>query len=140
VVSATVAIVLAGLASLLAVHALSGTVAGPRRVITGPAAPRHSTAGLVTVQPCSLTGLPVAVVTGRLRQLGLVVDVQWQPTSLEPPGTVVSVQPAGKVPVGSIVTVTGALQPASATVSPGGDGGGTDGGGSDGGSDHSGSS
>jgi beta-lactam-binding protein with PASTA domain len=94
----------------------------------------------VNVQGTSLIGLPVTAVERQLRQLGLVVQVRLQPTSQEPVGTVISVQPAGNVAAGSIVVVTVALQPQMVTVNQGRDGrdghdgdGGHDGGGHDGG-------
>jgi len=67
-----------------------------------------------------------------------VVQVRWQPTSQEPAGTVVSVQPGGKVPAGSVVVVTGALQPQPAGDNQGGDHGSGDG--HDGGGGHDGGS
>jgi serine/threonine-protein kinase len=141
VVGATVVVLLVALASLLAAQAPIVTKAAPR-VAAGAAARQEASAGFVTVQGAALIGLPVSVIAQQLRQLGLVVDVQWQPTSLEPAGTVIAVLPAGKVAVGSIVTVTGALLPTQAGAKSGGDGGGHDGGsgGSDGGSGPNGSS
>jgi hypothetical protein len=56
-------------------------------------------------------GQPVSAVRQQLRQLGLVPRVVWVPTTRRPPGTVVSVQPAGYLATGSTVTVTGAYQP-----------------------------
>jgi serine/threonine-protein kinase len=101
------------------------------------AAARHEpTLALVDVKASSLTGLPVTAVDRELRQLGLVVRVRWQPTVLEPAVLVISVQPGGQVPAGSVVVVTGALQPQPNAASPGNDHGrdGGDGGGGDGGS------
>jgi hypothetical protein len=69
----------------------------------------------------------VSAVVRQLRQLGLhvrVVPVQ----SDSDPGTVLSVQPTGKVVVGTIVVVTVAAQPSDATKDhhhhDGGNGGG----------------
>ncbi len=133
-----IAAALSALAVLLVIGVLGmRTAAAP----TGKtAAPRQEpTLTLVDVRASSLIGLPVTAVDRELRQLGLVVRVRWQPTALEPAGMVISVQPGGQVPVGSVVVVTGALQP-QPTASPehdhgggGGDGGGGGGGGSDGG-------
>ena len=64
----------------------------------------------------------------RLRALGLRVRVAWRHNGHQQPGTVVSVQPAGRLPAGTTIVVTGALAP------PGhGDGQGTGGNGHGGG-------
>jgi serine/threonine-protein kinase len=73
---------------------------------TSPAAAR-----LVNVSGSSLTGQPVSAAVSRLRQLRLVPRVLWRPSSQQRPGTVLSVSPDGQLPVGSTVTVTGALPP-----------------------------
>jgi eukaryotic-like serine/threonine-protein kinase len=129
VVSAAAAVLLVASLSLLAARMLTAATAAPHGA-AGAGAPRQAgTPGFVTVQSSALIGLPVTVVARQLRQLGLPVEVRWRPTGVEPAGTVVSVLPAGKVAAGSIVVVTGALQP-----QPVGDNGGHDGGGHDGGS------
>jgi len=139
VVSAAAALLLVASLSLLAARMLTATTAAPHRA-AGAGAPRQKgTPGFVTVQSSSLIGLPVTVVASQLRQLGLLVGVRWQPTGEEPAGTVVSVLPAGKVAAGTIVVVTGALQPQPVGDNGGGghDGGGHDGGGgNDGGGWH----
>jgi pentapeptide MXKDX repeat protein len=66
---------------------------------------------MVGVNGPSLAGQPVDTVRLQLRELGLVVRVLWRPSDQQDPGTVVSVQPSGRVPVGSQVVVTGALHP-----------------------------
>lgn len=111
---------LSALAVLLVIGVLGTlTAAAP----TGKtAAPRQEPAlTLVDVRASSLIGLPVTAVDRELRRLGLVVRVRWQPTALEPAGTVISVEPGGRVPAGSAVVVTGALQPSG--LDHGGDGG-----------------
>jgi beta-lactam-binding protein with PASTA domain len=47
----------------------------------------------------------------RLRQQGLSVRIVWRHSDERPPGTVLSVQPAGQRPVGSTVILTGARTP-----------------------------
>ena len=61
-------------------------------------------------------GQPVSAVRRQLEQLGLVVRVRWRPSGQDP-GTVLSVQPSGRVPAGSVIVVTAASQ-----LQPGGHG------------------
>ena len=89
----------------------------PPRAAGKPAAARVTPAALV-VDVSSMTGQPVSVVVRQLKQLGLRVRVRWQASDQEPPGTVVSVLPGGRVPPGSTVTVTGALAPRAARPRP----------------------
>jgi eukaryotic-like serine/threonine-protein kinase len=77
--------------------------------------PRLSTARMVEVNGDSLTGKPVGEVVRQLRRHGLVVRVLWRPSALELPGKVLSVQPDGRVPAGSQITVTGARLPEDGT-------------------------
>lgn len=73
-------------------------------------------ANLVQVDVQSLVGQPVDQVRRQLSQLGLQPRVQWQqpsdqqPSDQQQPGTVISVQPSGPVPAGSVVVLT-AIQP-----------------------------
>ena len=71
---------------------------------------------MVEVSSRSLAGLPVSAVRRQLQQLGLVVRLVWQPSSQDP-GTVLSVQPSGPVPAGSVIAVT-----AASPLHPGGHG------------------
>jgi beta-lactam-binding protein with PASTA domain len=71
-----------------------------------PAAPR-----LAEVNQATLIGRPVSAVSRQLRQLGLRVQVIWRHNGHQQPGTVISVQPTGRRPAGTTVTVTGALAP-----------------------------
>jgi eukaryotic-like serine/threonine-protein kinase len=64
----------------------------------------------VTVDAAALLGQPVSTVVGQLHQLGLQVDLVWQPGHDQKPGTVLSVQPSGNVLAGTPVVVT-ATQP-----------------------------
>jgi beta-lactam-binding protein with PASTA domain len=60
----------------------------------------------VEVRPGPLIGLPVTMAVHRLHQQGLSVHIVWRRSSGQPAGTVLSVQPAGQRPVGSLVTLT----------------------------------
>lgn len=97
----------------------SVTSAPGRPAAAAPESP--PVAAVVNVDGGSLPGQPVAVVRQRLRQLGLVVRVLWQPASGQHAGTVVSVSPAGQVPVGSLVVVTAAATPPGHRHDNGGD-------------------
>jgi protein kinase-like protein len=140
VVPATAAVLLAVLLTMLAARIVAAATAAPGSTARTAPPRDEGTPGFVNVQRSSVIGLQVTTVDRQLRQLGLVVRLRWQPTSLEPPGTVVSVQPGGRVPAGGMVVVTGALQPQPADENQGQDGGGYygsgghDGGGHDGGS------
>ncbi len=94
---AAAALVVAGLAGLLIGGAFGGNSPAAR-----PPAPSPT---MVDVSGASLVGQPVSLVQARLRQLGLVVHVLRQPSG-QPAGTVLSVAPDGRVPAGSVVTVT----------------------------------
>jgi hypothetical protein len=80
---------------------------------SAPAAAMPPPARMVEVNAGALAGQPVTAVQQQLRDLGLRVRMQWQPVGQQPPGTVLSVQPGGQVPVGSIVVVTATFQPSS---------------------------
>jgi hypothetical protein len=105
----------AGLVAVLAVWLAAGgngtpgpahRQAGPAPVSTSPPAPR-----LAAVDQAALDGQPVSAVRRQLARSGLRVRVIWQYNGHQQPGTVTSVQPAGQVPVGTTVLVTGALTP-----------------------------
>jgi eukaryotic-like serine/threonine-protein kinase len=77
------------------------------------AAPASHPASSPTVQTVQLNasdvvGQPVSAVSQYLSQLGLTPAISWV-ASNQDPGTVISVQPSGPVPVGSTVTVTAAF-------------------------------
>jgi eukaryotic-like serine/threonine-protein kinase len=65
----------------------------------------------VEVNAGTLAGQRASAVTQRLRQLGLRPRVVGAVRGGQAPGTVISVQPSGQVPVGSMVTVIAAVQP-----------------------------
>jgi len=120
-------------AAVLAVAAIVIVVAGlvmasvigpaaPRRPVAIPSSssppssssgPRSMTVVTTEVSSGSLVGHPVSVAIRRLRQQHLKVRVLWRHTGQQPPGMVVAVEPAGRRPVGSLVSVTGALRPES---------------------------
>jgi serine/threonine-protein kinase len=108
-VALAVAVVVAGLTAWLVV----GTI------VTTPSAAPHAAgrtpatqaARTVEVNAGALTGQPVGAVGRQLRQLGLHPHVVWAINGAQAPGTVVSVQPSGAVPIGSAVRVIAALAP-----------------------------
>jgi eukaryotic-like serine/threonine-protein kinase len=103
------AVVIALIGLLLA----GGTGGAGNRPLTVPssqAGPSTPAAQLASVNGGSLIGQPVHDVLRQLHQLGLQVRVLWQPSDQQPPGTVTSVSPVGRVPVGSLVTVTAVPQ------------------------------
>ena len=80
-----------------------------------PAARSHASNAAdrtVSVNAAALIGRPVRLAVQRLQRLGLRVRVTWEPSRDQAPGTVLSVAPAGQVPAGATVFVTGASKPA----------------------------
>ncbi|MGD0558847.1 MAG: protein kinase [Streptosporangiaceae bacterium] len=73
-----------------------------------PAAKTPASVTLVDVSSTALRGRLVTAVQAQLRKLGLAVSVRWAISSAVPPGRVLSVSPVGKVPAGTLITVTGA--------------------------------
>jgi serine/threonine-protein kinase len=104
-VAALAGLVVVGVLSQLAPHRSAALSAGA----TTPAA----AAVTIEVSGRSLAGQPVSAVVARLGKLGLKVRVHWELTNQQPPGRVVSVQPGGLLPPGSVVTVTGAFRSAA---------------------------
>jgi len=104
-------ILLAGVSGSVLLHQAA-------RPLARASASSAAAAGKVKVDGGSLAGQPVSMVRQQLRQLGLVVRVLWRPSDQLPAGTVVSVDPAGWVPVGSAVIVTGALRYAGHRLYP----------------------
>jgi eukaryotic-like serine/threonine-protein kinase len=106
------AVLAAGLAGWLAAAGSGVPAQGRHPAATRTAAPAPRTsARMAEVNAGTLAGQPVSTVVQQLRQLGLRPQVIWLATAQQPPGTVISVQPAGQVPAGSTVIVAGALQP-----------------------------
>jgi serine/threonine-protein kinase len=101
--------ILAGLLGWLLSSAAS-TKAPPAPAASSPAIskPSSNSPAMVTVDANALIGQPVSAVRDTLRGLGLVPQVNWvAPSDQSPaPDTVISVQPSGQVPAGSIVIVT----------------------------------
>ena len=85
---------------------------------------------MVLVSSASLAGQRVGAVLADLRSLGLQPRMAWVP-SPRPAGTVLSVQPSGTLPPGTVVLVTVAAQPVQQDGQIGDSGGssGSDGGG-----------
>lgn len=77
-----------------------------------PASARATAPRLADVNPALLAGQPVGAVRRHLSQLGLRVQVIWRHNGHQPAGTVVSVEPSGRLPTGTTVVITGALAPA----------------------------
>jgi serine/threonine-protein kinase len=91
----------------------AGTPSAAGRTPAAPAAraPTTPAARSVEVNADALAGQQASVVSRQLRQLGLRPRVVGAVRGGQAPGTVISVQPSGQVPAGSIVTVTAALRP-----------------------------
>jgi len=102
------AIVVAGVAGWL-LRGGVGTASPQHQPGTPRPAASTPAARMVAVNADALTGQPVHQVSQQLSQLGLQPHVVWAPADGQDPGTVVSVQPSGQVPAGSLVTVTAAL-------------------------------
>jgi hypothetical protein len=81
---------------------------GPQAAAGTPTAPAART---VEVNADALAGQQASVVSRQLRQLGLRPRVVGAVRGSQEPGTVISVQPSGRLRAGSIVTVTAALPP-----------------------------
>ena len=128
---AGLAVVLVALAGWLLVSAVRGPAS--------PASPAVPTQGPPTVyiNAAALVGRPVGAVRQQLADRGLRTRVIRSVTGGQRPGTVVSVQPGGRVAEGSIITVAAAVAPSGHRHHQGeghGDGkGGGHGGGGDGG-------
>ena len=121
ITAACLAVALAGL--ILASTTLSSFGSSPRTSASAPGsasrtAPRKSAVLAVDVNGAALVGQPVGRAARDLRRQGLAVRILWAATSHEPPGRVVRVEPAGRVPRGSLVTVIGARSP-EASSGPG---------------------
>jgi eukaryotic-like serine/threonine-protein kinase len=99
----------------------------PSATPSGPARPGSTGATMVDVNLGALIAQPVGVAAHLLRQQGLAVRIRWRPSDGQSPGTVLSVQPAGPRPAGSLVTLTAALKPEQ-DGQQGGPGGGQQGG------------
>jgi eukaryotic-like serine/threonine-protein kinase len=86
----------------------------PSATPSGPAQPTQAQATTVDVRAGALIGQPVAAAAQQLRHKGLSVRIHWRRSGGQPSGTVLSVRPAGPRLVGSLVTLTAALQPEQA--------------------------
>ena len=104
--------VVAGLAGWLLAGAFG---AGSQPAADAPPAAARTSASPATrtveVNADALAGQQASVVSQQLRQMGLRPHIVRAVRGGQPPGTVISVQPSGRVPAGSTVTVTVALPP-----------------------------
>ena len=91
------------------VAAASGAAPPPAAATHGPTA--TAPARMVTVDGAALQGRPADAVLGQLRQAGLRPRLVRAPDGHVQPGTVITVRPAGSLPVGAVVTVTVATAP-----------------------------
>lgn len=113
------AVLAAGLAGWLLANAFASPSPGPDTARPGAPASRTSApagppaARTVELNDAAAAGQPVSTVTRQLRRLGLHPRVVWAIDSLQAPGTVITLQPSGRVPAGSLVTVTAARRPPS---------------------------
>jgi hypothetical protein len=93
---------------LLVAGATSGRPPAPRHPVAArhtPPRPTTAASNLVEVDTGTMIGQPYASVVQQLHQLGLQVALNWVPSDQDH-GTVLDVQPGGKVPAGTTVTVT----------------------------------
>jgi eukaryotic-like serine/threonine-protein kinase len=124
VLAAAAVAVIVGLTGWMLVSAASsGAPPAPRHSAAARQRPTTAVAPTVTVNAGALIGQPYTDVVRQLRELGLQVSLTWMPSDQDH-GTVLSVQPVGKVRPGTTVTVTAA----SHHHHDGGDGGGKQGG------------
>jgi eukaryotic-like serine/threonine-protein kinase len=122
-------VIIAGLAGWLLAGG-SGAAQPPRQQASRPRVSASPTApSLAEVSQAGLVGQPVSAVRRQLRQVGLRVQVTWRFSGHQQPGTVISVQPTGRLSAGTTVVLTGALVPPGHR---GGRGGGDDQGGGQG--------
>jgi len=98
------------------------TGAVPSATRSGPARP-GSPGTMVDVSLSALIGQPVRAAAHLLHQEGLTIRIRWRNSDGQAPGTVLSVRPAGPRPVGSLVTLTAALQPGQGGQGGNGQGG-----------------
>lgn len=101
------AAVVAALIALAGANLLGATSA--RHGSSSPAA-SPVTSTTVEVNGQAFIGLPVSVAVRELKRLHLLVRVRLVKTDAQPRGRVVAIDPTGRVPVGSLVTITAAQQ------------------------------
>jgi serine/threonine-protein kinase len=113
-VAALAAAVLVAIAGWLVDRAAGSPARPPVAAASHRASPGPGTPGpaMVDVNAAALLGRPAGTVRQQLAGLGLRPRVVQLVTHRQPAGTVVSVQPSGRVAEGSIVTVTAAVAPA----------------------------
>ena len=112
--AAAVVAVIAGLAGWLLAGGAADTAAHQAAPTSSPgaSAPAPAAARTVEVNRAALIGLQFQAAEQQLRRLGLCVSVTLVPSRGQVPGTVVGVQPGGRLPVGSPVVLAVASPPA----------------------------
>jgi len=105
--------VAAGLAGwlLAGVFGAGSAASQPGAAQSAAGQPSAPAARTVEVNSDALAGQQASAVSQQLRQLGLRPRVVGAVRGEQAPGTVISVQPSGQLPAGTIVTVTAAVQP-----------------------------
>jgi eukaryotic-like serine/threonine-protein kinase len=112
VLLASAAAAAAVLIVMLAFGVFRGSPPARPAAATSPRASHAPVRKTVLVAAPALIGKPARVVRSELRKLGLKPQLVTSVTSAQAAGLVVSVQPGGKLPLGSVVTVTEAVAPA----------------------------
>ncbi len=103
VLAGAIAIVLAVIGMVIARAAGAGSPSHKAAAPANRATPGVSTVQMIEVNAASLLGRPVTPAARQLRQLGLPVRIVWQ-RSQQSPGTVLAVQPRGRVAPHTVVT------------------------------------
>lgn len=98
-------------AGVIAAAGISGLLVavGSGIASSHPASTSTTSGQMVTVDGAALDGQPAAAVLAQLRQAGLRPHLLQQSDDHAQPGTVITVEPAGQVPVGATVTVVAAF-------------------------------
>jgi hypothetical protein len=116
---ASAAAAIAVLIVMLAMGAFQGSPPAKPAAATSARARAHARVQhTVLVTASALIGQPAAAVRSELRKLGLKPHLVKSVTTTQAAGLVVSIQPGGKLPLGSVVTVTEAVAPAPPPPAP----------------------
>jgi eukaryotic-like serine/threonine-protein kinase len=119
IVLASAAAAVAVLVAMLAFGFFRGSPPAKPAAASSPRASTHPPVRkTVVVAAPSLVGKPATAVRSELRKLGLKPRLVKSVTTAQAAGLVVSVQPGGRLPLGSVVTVTEAVAPVPAPPAP----------------------
>jgi hypothetical protein len=119
IVLASAAAAVAVLVAVLAFGVFRGSPPPKPAAASSPRAGTHAPVRkTVLVAAPALVGKPATAVRSELRKLGLKPRLVKSVTTAQAAGLVVSVQPGGRLPLGSVVTVTEAVAPAPAPPAP----------------------